>query len=154
MRQATSNRVRGIRWTLLSTLEDLDFADGVALHSHTHRHRQDKTTRLIMSAQQVGLKISQTRTDLMMLSVSKPSPIQVNGENLLTTEEFTYLGSTLRRDGGAGTDIKNRLNRFNNTRDALRMLNNACQSTQYSPKTKLRRYQSCVRPTLLYISEC
>jgi len=38
MRQTTSDRVRGIRWTLSSTLEDLDFADNVALLSHTHQH--------------------------------------------------------------------------------------------------------------------
>ena len=31
MRQTTSDRLRGIRWTLFSTLEDLDFADDLAL---------------------------------------------------------------------------------------------------------------------------
>ena len=36
MRQTTSDQPRGIRWTLLSTHEDLDFADDLALVSHTH----------------------------------------------------------------------------------------------------------------------
>ena len=88
MRQATSDRVRGIRWTLLSTLEDLDFADDVALLSHTHHHMQDKTTRLSMSAQQVGLKVSQKKTEVMMLNVLNPSTIKVNGEDLPTSEEI------------------------------------------------------------------
>ena len=79
MRQATSDRVRGIRWTLLSTLEDLDFADDVALLSHTHQHMQEKTTRLSMSALQVGLKISQKKTEAMTLNVANPLPIKVNG---------------------------------------------------------------------------
>ena len=46
MRRTTENQARGIRWTLLSTLEDLDFADDLALVSHTHQHMQEKTSRL------------------------------------------------------------------------------------------------------------
>ena len=151
MRQTTSDRVRGIRWTLLSTLEDLDFADDLALLSHTHQHMQEKTTRLSMFAQQVGLKISQKKTEVMMLNVANPTPVKVNGEDLPTTEEFTYLGSTVRHDGGAGSDIRNRLNK---ARNAFRMLNNVWKSSQYSTETKLRLYQSCVLSTLLYGSEC
>lgn len=58
MRRTTENQPRGIRWTLLSTLEDLDFADDLALVSHTHQHMQEKTSRLSTFAQQVSLKIS------------------------------------------------------------------------------------------------
>ena len=87
----------------------------------------------------------------MLLNVSNPKPVQVNGEDLPTTEEFTYLGNTVRHDGGAGSDIKNRLNKAGN---AFRMLNNVWRSSQYSTKTKLKIYQSCVMSTLLYGSEC
>ena len=69
MRQTTSDRPRGIRWTLFSTLEDLEFADDLALVSHTHQHMQEKTTCLGMFAQQVGLKISQKKTEVMMLNI-------------------------------------------------------------------------------------
>ena len=151
-RETTSDRVRGIRWTLLSILEDLDFADDLTLLSHTHQHKQKKTTRMFcMFAQQVGLKISQKKTEVMMLNVSNPSPVKLNGEDLPTTEEFTYLGSTVRHDGGAGSDIRNRLNK---ARNAFRMLNNVWKSSQYSTETKLTLYQSCVLSTLLYGSEC
>ena len=37
----------------------------------------------------------------MALNISDPLPIHVNGEPLPTTDEFTYLGSTVRHDGGA-----------------------------------------------------
>ena len=86
----------------------------------------------------------------MLLNVSNPKPGQVNGEDLPTTEEFTYLGSTGSRDGGAWSDIKNRLN---NARNALRVLNNVWRSFQYSTKTKLKVYKSCVMSTLLYGTE-
>ena len=88
---------------------------------------QEKTTRLSTYAQQVGLKISQKKTEVMLLNVSNPKPVQVNGEDLPTTKEFTYLGSTVRHDGRAGGDIKNRLNK---ARNAFRMLNNVWRSSQ------------------------
>ena len=112
---------------------------------------QEKATHLSMFAQQVGLKINQKKTKVMMLNVPNPSPIKVNEEDLLTTEEFTYLGSTVTHDGGAGSDIRNCLNKV---RNAFRILKNVWTSFQYSTETKLRLYQSCVRPTLLYGSEC
>ena len=56
-----------------------------------------------------------------MLNGPNTSPVKVNGENFPTTEEFTYLCSTVRHDGGAGSDIRSRLNR---ARNAFRMLNN------------------------------
>ncbi|RUS68725.1 hypothetical protein EGW08_023513 [Elysia chlorotica] len=42
MRRTTEDKPRGIRWNLFSTLEDLDFADDLALISHTHNHMQEK----------------------------------------------------------------------------------------------------------------
>ena len=46
MRRTKEDQSRGIRWTLFSTPEDLDFADDLALIFHTHQHMQEKTTRL------------------------------------------------------------------------------------------------------------
>ena len=87
----------------------------------------------------------------MLLNVSNPKPVPVNGGDLQTTEELTYPGSIVRHDWGAGSDIKNPLNK---ARNAFRMLNNVCRSSQYSTKTKLKIYQSCVMSALLYGSEC
>ena len=150
MRQTTADQARGIRWTLLTQLEDLDFADDLALMSHIHQHMQEKTSRLSTFAQQEGLKISQKKTEVMMLNVSNLLPVTIDGD-LTTTEEFTYLGSTVRHDGGAGSHIENRLSK---ARNAFRMLNNVWKSSHYSIKLKLRLYQSCVISTLLYGSEC
>ena len=133
MRRTTKDQSRGIRWTLFSTLEDLDFADDQALVSHTHQHMQEKTTRLGTYAQQVGLKIRQKKTEVMLPKLSNPKSIQVNGVDL-PTGELIYLGSAVRLDGGAGSDTKNRLNK---ARNAFSMLNNMYSSSQYSTKTKL-----------------
>ena len=45
VRQATSNRRNGIQWTLLEQLDDLDFADDIALLSHNQKQMQDKLTQ-------------------------------------------------------------------------------------------------------------
>lgn len=84
------------------------------------------------------------------MNSSNPSPVQVNGEDLPKTEEFTGLGSIVRCDGGAGNNVKNR---FRKARNTLRMLNKVWRSHQYSTKTKLKLYQSCVISILLYGSE-
>ena len=133
--------ITGHQTTLFSTLEDRGIADDLALVSHTHQHMQAQTTRVSMFAEQVDLKISQKKTEVMVLHVPNPSPVKVNGEDLPTTEEFIYHGDTVRHDGGAGSDISNRLD---NARNAFRMLNNVWKSSQYSTKNKVRLYQSCV----------
>ena len=74
---------------------------------------QEKAICLSIFAQQVGLKISQKKTEVMMLNVLNPSPVKVN-RDLPTTEELTYLGSTVRHDGGAGSNIRNHLNKPRN----------------------------------------
>ncbi|KAK7115562.1 hypothetical protein V1264_001403 [Littorina saxatilis] len=70
MRRTTEDQPRGIRWTLFTTLEDLDFADDLALLSHSHQHMQDNTF-----AQQIGLKISHKKTEVMTLNIPNPSAI-------------------------------------------------------------------------------
>ena len=124
MRQTTKDAKRGIRWGLFSTLEDLDFADDLALLSHTHQHIQDKTNRIQALGQQVGLRISTKKTETMTLNVKKPAPVKVNGTELRQTDKFTYLGSVIKPEGGAKEDIQSRLGK---ARHAFRELNNVCR---------------------------
>ncbi|KAI4896154.1 hypothetical protein NFI96_009623 [Prochilodus magdalenae] len=151
MRHTTEDEPRGIRWTLSTNLEDLDFADDLALLSHTHRHMQEKTTRLNTFAQQVGLHISRTKTEVMTLNTTNTTPISIEGEDLPMVESFTYLGSMVKQDGGAGRDIQSRLSK---ARGIFCSLSNIWKTTQYSIRIKLRLYQSLVLSTLLYGSEC
>ena len=151
MRRTTAEGPRGIRWTLTSTLEDLDFADDLALLSHTYEHMQEKTTRLNENAKQIGLKISRKKSEVMVLNTNERRKIKIEEDELPYTEEFTYLGSTVRNDGGAGKDIRIRIAK---ARNAFNMLNNIWKSQQYSLKTKVRIYNSCVISTLLYGAEC
>ena len=42
MKETTDRRRNGIHWTLFKQLDDLDFADDIALLSHTHQQMQEK----------------------------------------------------------------------------------------------------------------
>ena len=127
MRRTTADQSQGVRWTLLPTLEDQDFLDDLALVSHTHHHVHEKTSWVSTHTQRVGLKISRKETEVMIQNVSNPKLVQVNWENLPITQEFIYLGGTVRYDVGTGSDIKNRLNK---ARNALTMPINVWRSSQ------------------------
>ena len=151
MSKTTQDANRGIRMTPFTILEDLDFADDLSLVAHTHSHMQEKTNRLCTFGSQIGLKVNQTKTETMFLNISSPTPVKAYDQDLPATDQFTYLGSILRKDGGAEDDIKSRLSK---ARYVMRSMNNIWRSTQYSTHTKLKIYKSCVLATLLYGSEC
>ena len=67
-KKTIGNKRRGIRWTLTSLLEDLDFADDVALVSSTRGQLQRKTSDLSLAASQLGLNISRKKTKTIQLT--------------------------------------------------------------------------------------
>ena len=54
MHKTIGNQKRGIRWTLYSTLEDLEFADGTALLASSSNHLQSKKDDLSTKAKKSG----------------------------------------------------------------------------------------------------
>ena len=56
-------------------MEDLDYADDVALLLHTHLHIQEKTQSLNTFAKQVGLNISNEKTEIIALNTINTRPI-------------------------------------------------------------------------------
>nr|KAG5686924.1 hypothetical protein BaRGS_020733 [Batillaria attramentaria] len=61
MKTTTTGRKNGIQWTLWAQLDDLDFADDLALLSHSHSQMQDKTTCLEATSAGTGLKINRRK---------------------------------------------------------------------------------------------
>ena len=46
MIETTNNRQTGIQWSLTEQLKDLDFADDLALLTHTHQQMQEESGKL------------------------------------------------------------------------------------------------------------
>ena len=140
MRQTTSDRPRGIQWTLFSQIEDLDFADDLAVLSSTHRRLQEKTDRLVDFSKSTGLVVNSKKTEVMALSEPPHEPITISGEPLRNVEDFTYLGSVVSTDNAAQKDI---LARLGKARSAFARLQPIWKSQQYTLRTKLRVYNRC-----------
>ena len=112
---------------------------------------QENPRCLSKLGQQVGLQIGGRNTEVMTLNVNAPAPVLLDDQTLPSTETFTYLGSLVRQDDGSNKDIQSKLSK---ARNASRSLNAVWRSSQYSLKTKLKLYKSCILLTLLYRSEC
>lgn len=106
MCQTTSDHSRGIQWTPFSHLEDLDFADDLAVISATYTHIKKKTNRLSRYAKQVGLHINKQKMQTMRINALVSDPVNIEGEPAEDVNDFTYLGSVISTDNRAQKDIK------------------------------------------------
>ena len=109
MRSTISDRPSGIQWTLSTQLEDLDFADDLAVLSSRNTQLQEKPDRQASFSRRTRLNINTTKTKVMNINTTPSVSITVNREVLETVEEFTYRGSLISQDNGAKKDIKARL---------------------------------------------
>ena len=70
---------KGIRLKMTTMLEDLDFADDLALISSTFMHIQMKIDRLNRNGKGTGLKISAKKTKVMRINVNN-NAVVVDGQ--------------------------------------------------------------------------
>ena len=146
----TTQTARGIQWTPYRRLEDLDFADDVALLSHTHKDMQDKLDALNTAAAKYGLKINRSKTKYMRLNANSTRPLSIGTHQLDEVEHFCYLGSVISSTGGTIEDIQSRTAK---ARATYGRLQNIWKSSKLSRNTKVSIYKTCVLATLLYGSE-
>ena len=133
MWHTTSDWPWGIRWTLSSTLQDLDFCQWPSAgltHSSAHARENHPSQHVCTTSRPEDQPKEDTSDDV---ECSKPL-MTGNREDLLITKEFTYLSNTIRYDGWAGRDIRNHLNK---ARKVFRNLNKPYKSSQHSTKTRL-----------------
>ena len=89
MKSTTQGKRNCIQWTFLTQLDDLDFADDLALLSYSHTQMQDKTSKLEKVSAGIGLKVNKRKTELMRINTKVVTPITVCGEPLHDVESFT-----------------------------------------------------------------
>lgn len=150
MKSSTKQRRNGIQWTLWKQLDDLDFADDLALLSHNQQQMQDKTTVLADTSTQVGLHIHKGKTKVMKINTAATEPVTLDGQALEEVDSFTYLGSIIDNQGGTDADVKARIGK---ARVAFIQLKNIWSSKVITKRTKVRLFNSNVKSVLLYGSE-
>ena len=109
MRKTTEGERTGIRWNFTTMLEDLDFADDIALLSSAMNHLQQKTAKLEDNAAKVGLKMNSKKCQVMKVNSKSKEKLNVKGNNVEEVDSFIYLGASVTKDGGGTADIKRRI---------------------------------------------
>jgi hypothetical protein len=150
MKTSTHQRRNGIQWTLWDQLDDLDFADDLALLSHTQQQMQEKTSDVATTSACIGLSIHKGKSKVLKVNATSTTPIMLDEEALEEVESFVYLGSTVDIQGGTDADVRTRVGK---ARMAFQQLRNVWVSRHLSKKLKIRIFNTMVKPVLLYGSE-
>ena len=150
MKETTTGSRNGIQWTLVDQLEDLDFADDLALLAHTHTQMQAKTTKLEAISSKLGLKINTDKTKTIRINSNASEQIMINNFGIEDVTSFTYLGSVINITGGTDEDV---LARIGKARSAFNTLASIWRSREITTTTKIRIFNSNVKSVWLYGSE-
>ncbi|VDP39084.1 unnamed protein product [Schistosoma margrebowiei] len=149
MKTSTSEGKHGIQWTSRMQLDDLDFADDLALLSQTRQQMQEKTTSVAAASAAVGLNIHKGKSKVLRYNTACTDPITIDREDLEDVKTFTYLGSIIDEQGGSDADVKTRIGK---ARAAYLQLRNIWNSKQLSTN-KVRIFNTNVKTVLLYGAE-
>ena len=147
MRRNVEGERTGIRWNFSSMLEDLDFADDLALLYSAMNHLQSKTSRLTENAAKVGLKLNAKKCKVMKANSRSDDKLKVGDNEVEEVESFIYLGANVTRDGGGTADVQKRRAIASGQ---MKRLSNIWKASNISRKTKATLFKSLVLSTLLY----
>ena len=89
----------------------MDFADNLALLSHTQQQMQTETTSVVAASAPVGLNIRKGKGRIPKYNTENDNPTTLDGETLEEVETSTYLGSIIDEQGGSDADVKARINK-------------------------------------------
>ena len=140
----------GIQWTLWRQRDDLDYADDLALLSHPRYQMQEKTSAVADASARLGIKIHKGKNKVLKVNTVKDTPIAQEGEALDKVEGFTYLGSIVDNTGGTIADVKARIGK---AKAAFQRLKNVWRSSLFGTSTKIRIFNTILKPVLLYGAE-
>ncbi|VDP34090.1 unnamed protein product [Schistosoma curassoni] len=109
MKTSTSEGKHGIQWTSRIQLDDLDFADDLALLSRTQQQMQEKTNSVAAASAAVGLNIHKGKSKIFRYNTARTNPITIDEEDSEDVKAFTYLGSIIDEQGGSDADVNARI---------------------------------------------
>ena len=147
MRETTRDRKRGLQWSMMEQLEDIDYADDIALISQRHMDMKEKLLKLDEEARKTGLKINVKKTKSLRLNHTIEATFTIQQDTIEEVQDFSYLGSAVSTEGGTDQDIRIRIGKAAGVFNTLRPI---WRSTKLSLNTKLRIYNSNVKSVLLY----
>ena len=141
------------KWDPVDTLEPVGgtgLCGWPRLLSHSHQQMQEKTELLNTVSTQLGLDINEARQRLWKPTQRTTTPLHWMESHWKRQTQFTYIGSTINKNGGTEEDVKARIQK---ARVAFIMLRTIWKAKQIKTNTKLRIFNWNVKAVLLYGSE-
>ncbi|VDP68034.1 unnamed protein product [Schistosoma mattheei] len=86
----------------------LDFADDLALLTHTQQQMQNMT-RAAAASTAVSLNIHKGKGKILRYNIACNNPVTIDGEDLEDVKTFTYLGSIIDEHSRSDADVKARI---------------------------------------------
>ena len=126
------------------SLNDLDFADDIALLESSISRAQAQLTKTAEAAANLGLVISAPKTEYMIVNCNPQPALQVYGDSINHVSDFRYLGSMV---ASGSSDLKRRKSL---AWCAFWKLEQLWKSPHISIATKVKWFNSTCVPILLY----
>ena len=130
-------------------LNDLDFADDIDLIESDPEKLQDLIDKVSQKAAEFGLKLNHGKCKVLSV-MSTDFVFKVNGKEIETVQEFTYLGSTVTPNGNIDIEVQKRIHKATAAFSSCSKLWNR---KDLSIAIKIRLYKALIRPVLLYAAE-
>ncbi|VDP33340.1 unnamed protein product [Schistosoma margrebowiei] len=108
-KSASRWRKHGIQWTDIMQLDDIDFADDLALLSQTQQQMLEKTNSVAAASVEVGLNIHKARSKIPRHNTACNNRITLDGDDLEDVNTFTYLDSIIDEQGECDEDMNARI---------------------------------------------
>ncbi|VDP62148.1 unnamed protein product [Schistosoma mattheei] len=146
MKTSAPEGKHGIQWTARIQLDDLDFADELALLSQTEQQMQEKNTSVTAVSTAVRLSIHKGKSKILQYNTACTNPITIDGEDLEELKTFTYLGIITDEHGGSDADVKARIGKARAVYLQLKNIWNSKQLSEFSIEMSKQFY--CMRRKL------
>jgi len=110
----------------------------------------EKTSTVVDASARLGLKIHVGKSKVLKVHTVTDTPIMLEGEALDEVESFTYLGSIVDNTWETEADVRARIGKV---RAAFQQLKNVWRSSLLGTSTKIRIFNTIMKPVLLYGAE-
>ena len=128
----------------------LAFADDIAILSNDIETARMQIDLLKEIAEQTGLQISFEKTEVMTNIKDAPAKLQTKYGQINRVEKFKYLGEIIMQNGLDKEALKERVRKLEIAYQTSRSIyNKKC----LSQNTKLRHYETVLKPVVMYAAE-
>lgn len=139
----------GLRISPELQIEDLDFADDVAVLAENAEEAQKVLDSLCKQCAKVGLSINALKTKVLFVGCT--GDLALNGTPIEKVSQFMYLGSCFSDDGSIASEVQHRIGLASSAFSLLKR--SLWLRQEVSVATKVRIYNAAILPCLLYGSE-